>query len=89
MSLGYLLPLAITRLSDDPLISGDSHPGDLLKIVLGLSRSTWAGQAWSREKMTHIAEKFPASASLQDDSWKECYLTELQTALDDFATTWR
>lgn len=36
-SLRYLMPLALNRLIDEPLVEGTYYPGDLLAAVLGCS----------------------------------------------------
>ena len=41
MSLGFLLPIAIESLQDDPLVEGDYYQGDLLNAVLGIKPSFW------------------------------------------------
>jgi hypothetical protein len=39
--LRYLIPLAIERLSEDPLVAGDFYRGDLLKNVLSIQPDFW------------------------------------------------
>ena len=41
IGLRYLVPLAIKRLKDDPLVAGDFHRGDLLKNVLSVEPNFW------------------------------------------------
>jgi len=41
----WLLPLALARLTDDPLAMGDYYPGDLLTSVLGMDSSYWSSHA--------------------------------------------
>jgi hypothetical protein len=42
MSLEYLLPIAIERLEDDPLVEGDYYCGDLLVAVLKIEPRFWS-----------------------------------------------
>jgi hypothetical protein len=41
IGLDYLVPLALQRLAEDPLIHGDFFPGDLLKNVVSLPINFW------------------------------------------------
>jgi hypothetical protein len=41
VGLAHLIPLAIERLVEDPLIAGDFYRGDLLKQVLSVKREFW------------------------------------------------
>lgn len=54
ISLTYTVPLALERLSADPLVSGEMYPGDLLNAVKSISDDFWAHPAlmttWQRVK---------------------------------------
>ena len=41
LSLEYLVPLALDKLTDNPFSEGDFYPGDLLKAVLGVKWEFW------------------------------------------------
>src|SRR6266513_2042283 len=41
IGLRYLIPFAIERLSEDPLVAGDFYRGDLLKNVLSVQPDFW------------------------------------------------
>lgn len=41
LGVPFLLPRAVRVLVDEPLVSGDFHPGDLLTAVLRLPAGTW------------------------------------------------
>lgn len=41
IGLKFLVPLALKKLAEDPLASGDFFPGDLLQNVLRLGRDYW------------------------------------------------
>jgi hypothetical protein len=43
IGLRFLMPLAIDRLEQEPLVEGDFYPGDLLTAVLRTDESFWAG----------------------------------------------
>lgn len=45
VGLVYLIPMAIERLNEDPLISGDYYQGDLLKQVLTVELKFWQENA--------------------------------------------
>ncbi len=42
IGLAYLLPLAVERLQDDPLLEASMFPGDLLTVLLRLDPEEWA-----------------------------------------------
>lgn len=41
VGLPYLIPLAIERLVEDPLVGGDFYRGDLMKNVLSIKAEFW------------------------------------------------
>ncbi len=41
IGLPFLVPLALERLEEDPLVQGDYYPGDLLGAVLGIDPGYW------------------------------------------------
>jgi hypothetical protein len=45
VALNLLIPLAIRRLSENPLSEGDMYPGDLLKAVLTADPEFWRANA--------------------------------------------
>jgi hypothetical protein len=42
-SLNRLIPIAISKLRENPLCEGDMYPGDLLNAVLGVDPHFWHG----------------------------------------------
>lgn len=44
MGLEWLVPLALTRLEEDPFRSGDFYDGDLLTNVIRVSSAFWAAR---------------------------------------------
>jgi hypothetical protein len=67
-SLPYLVPLAIEHLRDDPLVSGDFYPGDLLIYVVGLAAPFWAQHPDLRQEVEVIAERALAVLHQSEDS---------------------
>ncbi len=41
IGLSFLIPLALEKLAENPLASGDFYPGDLLKNVLDVKPEFW------------------------------------------------
>jgi hypothetical protein len=56
-SLPYLVPLAVERLQDDPFVSGDFYPGDLLKSVVGIAASIWMQYPDLRREVEAISDR--------------------------------
>lgn len=56
-SLPYLVPLAVERLRDDPFVSGDFYPGDLLKVVVGVAAPFWMQHPDLRREVEAIADQ--------------------------------
>ena len=46
--LAYLLPLAVDRLQNEPLLEASMFPGDLLTVLLRLDPDDWAADTASR-----------------------------------------
>jgi len=57
LSLEFLVPLAVGRLEDDPLIEGDFYPCDLLKTVLSIDAAFWNKHADLRRTTAQIARQ--------------------------------
>tara|TARA_R110002096_G_scaffold253095_1_gene445987 strand:- start:68 stop:538 length:471 start_codon:yes stop_codon:yes gene_type:complete len=56
ISSEILLPIALNRLSEDPLISGDLYDGDLLSVVSRLPSTYWSKHRDQHEELLRIAE---------------------------------
>lgn len=56
ISSEILIPIALNRLSEDALISGDLHDGDLLSVVSRLPSTYWSGHRGQHEELLKIAE---------------------------------
>lgn len=54
ISLDVLIPLAIERLEQDPLIAGDLYPGDLLATVTRVEPAFWERHPRYAEDVRHI-----------------------------------
>jgi len=57
IGLGYLVPLALERLHDDPFAEGAYYPCDLLVSVLGAEARFWQSHAELREQLVAITER--------------------------------
>jgi hypothetical protein len=60
-SLQVLVPLALTRLQEDPLAEGDFYPGDLLESLLRLEPSFWQLHPGEHRKVREVAERAVAA----------------------------
>jgi hypothetical protein len=54
IGLPYLIPMALERLSENPLAGGDFYPGDLLKSVLSVETEFWKKHSTLWRKMNEI-----------------------------------
>lgn len=60
VGLPYLIPIAIERLAEDPLIAGDFYRGDLMKSVLSVKPGFWKEHPelwWRMEDMVTEVER--------------------------------
>ena len=66
IGLPYLLPLALDRLAEDPLVGGDMFPGDLLTVVAGVPPQFWQQhpdlQAWMNVFMFKLQQTLETAA---------------------------
>ena len=56
-SLAVLIPLALERLKQDPLVAGDYYPGDLLQNVLRVDPSFWHKHPVERQSAQDVARR--------------------------------
>jgi hypothetical protein len=56
IGLRYLVPLAITRLNEQPLAEGSYFPGDLLCNVLRVEPNYWKQYPKQRQQVTEISD---------------------------------
>ncbi|MCG6155943.1 contact-dependent growth inhibition system immunity protein [Rubinisphaera margarita] len=54
ISLQILIPLALEKLLDDPLVDSNYYPGDLLKAVLDVPESFWSVHADMRDVLLQV-----------------------------------
>jgi hypothetical protein len=87
MGLKFLLPIAIRKLNDDPFVSGDFYPGDLLRNVARAPFEAWAE---SPELTALLAELkaiialFFQNAEKMDDAWKKTCLPDIRDACEPY-----
>lgn len=61
ISLPILVPIALARLSDDPLAEGDFYPGDLLDQVTKVPDTYWQAHPTQAETLAQIHAARPSA----------------------------
>jgi hypothetical protein len=79
IGLSYLIPLAVERLADHPLASGDYYNGDLLKMVLSVDIGYWT----QHQKQWRDVEEIVAGL----ETMKEKIENDLWSAAEKFKQT--
>ena len=54
IGLGFLIPLALDEIEQNPLAEGDFYPGDLLVSVLRVDLSFWRGHREWRARLERV-----------------------------------
>ena len=68
ISLYFLVPIALEKLENDPLVEGNHYPGDLLKVVLDIPAKFWNVHTEMRNSLRRIVVKTKELlASLEED----------------------
>ena len=80
IALEWLLPMAIERLQDDPLVEGDFYRGDLLNAVLQIESSFWSDHRELRGIVAQIAQQ----ATVRRRELDEIEVEALEQALKVF-----
>jgi hypothetical protein len=81
-SLPFLVPLALEKLAENPLVEGDYYPGDLLKVVLQIPEEFWGVHPDLRNALRRIVvQTKELLASAEDDDTRTIRET-LAEALD-------
>jgi hypothetical protein len=52
--LQFLVPLAIEHLADNPLVSGNYYPGDLMSVVLAIPDEYWSAHPELNNQLVEI-----------------------------------
>jgi hypothetical protein len=82
-SLPYLVPLAVERLRENPLVSGDFYPGDLLKNVVGIGAPFWKQYPDLRRDVETIADHAVSLMSDYEDI-PEFLADDIARAIEQF-----
>ncbi len=80
-SLAILVPMALDRLRQNPLLEADLFEGDLLKSVLSVKPAFWLQQPGLWHEANEIALAALALAVDFDDAWHEHVKPDLQSTL--------
>jgi len=86
MGLRFLLPVALDRLSEEPLSQGHLYPGDLFRSVIGLPSDVWLEEPdlWNRAK--EIGDRFWTLADA-DSPWYTKLEREIREEYARFVST--
>lgn len=57
ISLLFLVPLALEKLQEDPLVEADYYPGDLLNVVLDVPETFWSVHTDMRDVLRQVVAK--------------------------------
>lgn len=57
ISLLFLVPLALEKLQEDPLVDANYYPGDLLNAVLDVPETFWSVHANMRDVLRQVVAK--------------------------------
>src|SRR5262245_15590070 len=82
IGLEYLVPLAIEKLRENPLVEGACYPGDLLSNVLSADAAFWRAHPDLHEQLVPVAERAIAIASADSDLCKEVVIESVSTAYE-------
>jgi CDI immunity proteins len=82
--LDVLLPRAVVQLQWDPLLKGDSHPGDLLVAALGVEPAQWLKDPVSLVRMRSAIDKVRGIGDLNEhDAPHDMIWNRISTFLAD------
>ena len=84
IGLEYLVPLAIEKLRENPLVEGNCYPGDLLSNVLGADAAFWRAHPDLHKQLILITERAISIASADEDVCKEVVIESVSTAYEKF-----
>jgi hypothetical protein len=78
IGLKFLIPLAISHLSENILAHGDFAPGDILRNIWRVPAEFWSSHRDIYKAAAWVSEPFFTEAEKLDDAWKEIYLSDLR-----------
>jgi hypothetical protein len=67
IGLPYLVPLAVEKLLDEPMLAADFYPGDLLTAVLMADKRLWTFYPQLKPLLAQMAERALASLSFDQE----------------------
>lgn len=82
--INYLVPLAIERLENDPLVESRLYPGDLLQSLLDVPFGYWSVRPDMQRKTARIATAGLDQAKACSTSWQAEILPGIREAHDRF-----
>lgn len=71
ISLDFLLPLALERLAENPLESGDLYVGDLLCSVLKVDKKYWESNIELKIELSEVLELYENAREIVDKHIKK------------------
>jgi hypothetical protein len=83
-SLPILIPLAMERLAEDPLLEADFFEGDLLKFVFMVEPEFWTDHPDLWKQTDDLATAAFSAALQMDDAWHETIEPDFKTAYATF-----
>ncbi len=84
IGLEHLVPLAIAKLSHNPLAEGDMYPGDLLANVLSANSEFWRAHPELHKQLIPIAEQALLLASADEEICTEVVVESVSRAYELF-----
>jgi hypothetical protein len=82
ISTQILVPIALSRLSEDPLISGDLYDGDLLSVVARLPSTYWGTHRDQHAELLRIAAAVIVRLRSEEEPDRR-FITELEAVVSE------
>lgn len=85
VGLSYLIPIALEKLTVDPLAQGDFYPGDLLLAVLRIDGSFWPARSAMCKTLSSVTERAVAMLDTSEEAAERRAVAE---AFEAFGRHW-